>query len=189
MADENVYISDGKVEVEFRPAIEDYIHVSNSISGSVPQPRLFKLSYYFVYLLNAIIVPVILVFHFHSMSGFALFAFNVFFLVYANDRLINWYNRIYFARIYSGIDDHLLRVEASSDGISTQYDGITGFIPWKWFRRIEETETTVFIFTMDSAIMVRKSGFVSEAHKNEFPGIVRERIGSNVSHLNKPSTS
>lgn len=189
MSDENATIPDDKVEVEFRPAIEDYIHVSNSISESVPKPRLFKISYYFVYLLNAIVVPFILVFHFHSMMGFALFAFNVFFLVYANDRLINWYNRVYFARIYGGIDDHLMRVAVGNEGISCHYDGISSFIPWKWFRRIAETETTVFIFTMDSAIMVRKSGFVSEAHKNEFLGIIRERIGSKVSLINKPSTS
>ena len=162
--------------VEFYPSVDDYVYVAERIGNQVPPEQRVHYLFYAFLIINAIIFPVFLWFNEHLLAGFIVFLLNLLILLFVAPRANSDAFRRHYEFILRNCLDEVVTVEISSTGIRYSSDGADAFWSWSRIRSIEDAERTIYFFSDENGIAVRKEGFAYEQDTRKFLDLARKSL-------------
>ncbi len=168
--------------VEFYPAVDDYIHISQRVSASLKTPPVVQYAYQVFLFMNAGIFPGFLWFSDNYLAAVLILAMNVAALYW----LIPWFARdgyrAYYEQVIGPRESEIARAELNSEGIRYSSDDGESFLPWRRITAIEETDDAIFFFFAGNGFAVRKSGFAYRGEQDAFTRFARSNFAAAQNH-------
>jgi hypothetical protein len=164
------------LKVSFYPNTDDLAHISEKIN------RAYKSGGISVYALQAFIVlnltgiPAVLWFFDAFLLGFAAFVINAAYLLAVLPALRRQDYRTYFRTMFSSIENHLVEVELTDEGVCCRYDDDTSFHAWKSITLLEETKHGIYFFFEHNGLAVAKTGFAYDDEKDRFLAFAKSHV-------------
>ncbi len=171
------------MKVEFHASIDDYVHVADRISASVPEKTSTLYFYYAFLFLNAIIFPVFLWFNQYLLTGLIVFLLNMGALMFLIPRVGSDSNRNYYEHLHGNLENEIATVELGTDGVRYYHDGCETFFSWRKITSVEETEQSIFFYLKGNGFAVRKNGFAYRDQEREFVAFANNLIQTGRSEL------
>ena len=170
----------GKVlhKVEFYPAIEDFVYISDRINSAGKAPPATTYFYYAFLTINVIVFPVFLWFSDRFILGTAVFLVNLIALIFVIPRVNTDSYRKYFEEMFGKRCEKLALVELSTEGLRYSSDGAWAFWPWYRIHSIEERDESIYFFEKGNGFAIRKSGFAYSGDERAFITFAKENIDS-----------
>lgn len=168
------------MKVQFIPHLADYIFITKRLSRSEDPPPLRIYCDYLFWIVNAIAIPAIFLLFEHFTIGFALFLFDlIYVLIYVNDqRSKDWEKQI--AKRLAHLMDKPLTVELTNAGIVGTQNGNSSIVIWENVTEIVETEESVYFLFGHNGSYVRKEAFESPEKLNTFLDFARHKAHTNI---------
>lgn len=153
--------------VEFYPAIDDLVYISEKLSTATPSPHLTTWLYQAFLIVNGIVFPVFLMLNGSPWWGLAVFLLNLLAILFLVPRVSGDTTRKYYVSLMPTYENELAKVTLDHKGVTIKVRRSASFIEWAEFVSIEETEETIFLFTKANGFAIRKSGFAYKEQERE----------------------
>jgi YcxB-like protein len=154
--------------VEFYPSIDDYVYIARQVNRSNAFSSWTKFTLQAFFVVNAIGLPAVLLYFGYLFPSIAIFTLNIFFASFFLPAITKFDYRRFFRSIYGNLENELVRVELTNEGVFCRHLSDVSFHSWRSITAIEETEESIFFHLRGTAIIARKSGFPYEDQKKQF---------------------
>ena len=164
------------LEVEFYPAVEDFVHIATSISGKVPTKSVALYAYYVFLFLNTIVFPVFLWSYDYFLFGMGVLLVNLGALLFIVPRANSDGYRKHYQHLIGNREQFVAKVELSDVGLRYSADDGESFWPWKRITSLEETNESIYFYFDGNGFAVRKSGFAYPEDAAVFVAFANEKM-------------
>lgn len=164
------------LKVSFYPNTDDLAHISERINRSYRLPSKANQALQAFVVFNLVGMPAVLWFFDAFFVGIAIFLVNVVVALALLPALRRVDYRQYFRAMFSNIEDDLVEVELTDEGVWCRRADDHSFHSWKSIKLLEETKDAIYFFFEHNGIAVAKTGFAYDEEKDLFLGKAKQHV-------------
>lgn len=164
------------IKVSFYPTTDDLAYVVEKINKSyrLPSHAQYALQTYLA--VNLVGLPFVLWYYEALLAGVAVLLVNLAFAVVFLPAIIRSDYRRYFRVMFGGIENEVVEVELTDDGVWCRHAGDSSFHAWKNIKLLEETKQSVYFFFEHNGMAVSKTGFAYDEEKDRFLAFAKQHV-------------
>lgn len=167
------------LKVSFYPSTDDFAHIAEQINKPAKLAATSQYALIAFLVLNLMGLPLTLWYFEYVLSGMAVFLLSVIFAMLFLPALIKADYRKYYRAMFASMENDVVEVELTGDGIWCRHSGDFSFHGWTNIKRIEESRQSIYFFFEHSGLAVNKTGFAYDGEKDRFLTFAK----SHVSHF------
>ena len=156
------------IKVSFYPNTDDLAHISEKINRSYKIPSRANQALQAFLVFNLVGMPAVLWFFDALLVGFLVFTINVVVALAFLPALRRLDYRQYFRAMFGNIENEVVEVELTDEGVWCRRSDDHSFHAWKSIKLLEETKEAIYFFFDHNGIAVAKTGFAYDEEKDLF---------------------
>ena len=164
------------LKVSFYPSTDDLAHISEKINRSYKLPSRANQGLQAFLAFNLVGMPAVLWFFDAYLVGFLVFAINVVVAVSFLPALRRMDYRQYFRAMFGNIENEVVEVELTDEGVWCRRSDDYSFHAWKSIKLLEETKEAIYFFFDHNGIAVAKTGFAYDEEKDLFLAMAKKHV-------------
>ena len=164
------------LKVRFYPTTDDLAYITQKIHNSRKLGTRSQLALQGFLVTNLVALPAIFLFLDAWLIGLAALAINALFVIGFLPALLTSDYRTYFREMFGSIEDDIVEVELTDEGIWCRHSGNISFFPWANITLVEETKQAIYFFYEHNGMAVAKTGFAYDEEKDRFLAFAKTRV-------------
>ena len=164
------------LKVSFYPTTDDLAYVVEKINKSYRLPSRAQYALQIYLAVNLVGLPLVLWNYDAVLAGLAVFLINLGFALVFLPAIIRSDYRRYFRVMYGGIENEIVEVELTDEGVWCRHSGDSSFHAWKNIKLLEETKQSIYFFFDKNGMAVSKTGFAYDDEKDRFLTFAKKHV-------------
>ena len=164
------------IKVSFYPAVDQYADIAYKINETHKFPTRAQHALTAFIALNMIGLPLTLWYFDYFLTGAAIFLLNIAFAIIFLPGILQADYRSYFRSAFGSIEDDMVEVELTNDGLWCRRSDDFSFVSWTSVKRIEESKQSINFYFEHTGVAVNKAGFAYDAEKDRFLSFAKNHV-------------
>jgi hypothetical protein len=162
--------------VTFYPTVDDMAYIALRLGKSYKFPARAQYALQAFLALNLAGLPFALWYFGEPMIALATFVLSVIFAALFLPALLKADYRHYFQAIYGSVENSVMEVVLTEDGVWCRHENDHSFFAWTNIKELEETKTSIYFFLDYKGFAVAKTGFAYDEEKDRFLSFAKARV-------------
>ena len=164
------------LKVAFYPTTDDLAYIVEKINKSYKLPSQAQYALQAFLTVNLVGLPLVLWYYDAFVIAIGVFVLNAIFGAVFLPAVVRSDYRRYFRVMFGKIEDDIVEVELTDDGLWCRHAGDSSFHAWKNVKLLEETKNSIYFFFEHKGMAVAKSGFAYDEEKDRFLTFAKQHV-------------